>query len=466
MFTTFFEINRDIFFFIYGLVFFIMGVAILLQTRRSSRLDLARSLVWLAFFGITHGLNEWGDFFIPKQATYLSVSAINLLYIFQLILLAVSFTCLFEFGVTLLNPLGLGRWMHGLAAGLFLAWAGAVFFFMTPFVVEMSTWRPIANALARYLICLPGGLIAAYGLRQQTKQRIAPLKVPSIVTNLRIAGISMAVYGILAGAIPPHISFFPGNLINTQTFASLVGIPVLVFRSLIALVMTVTIINGLEIFDLEAQRRIEELEQQQIISAERERLGRDLHDGAIQKVYTAGLLVESAARLAPAESELASRIQKALVVLNDAITDLRLNLAELHSGPSSAESEPLAKLLSAAANDPRYTSMVRVKMEIKLPLEARLSPLRSDHLLAIVNEAFANIVRHAGAHNVQMQATNIGEKLIITIKDDGIGMPAQSATGYGLRNMRDRARLLGGQVDFASIPGKGTTITLEIPWTD
>ena len=103
--NLFFQTNRDIFFFIYGLTFFNMGVTILLQTRCSSRLELARSLVWLALFGITHGLNEWGDFFIPKQADYLSATAINGLYMFKLVILAVSFACLFEFGVTMLNPL-------------------------------------------------------------------------------------------------------------------------------------------------------------------------------------------------------------------------------------------------------------------------------------------------------------------------------------------------------------------------
>jgi signal transduction histidine kinase len=466
MFTSFFHINRDIFFFAYGLAFFIMGVTILLQTRHSSRLELARSLVWLALFGITHGLNEWGDFFIPKQAIYLSLSAINGLYVLQLLILSISFTCLFEFGVTMLNPLGLGRWMHSLPLILFSAWFIAVFFFISPFVMEMEQWRAIANALARYFICLPGGLIAAYGLRQQTNQRIVPLNVPSIVQNLRVAGVSMAVYGLLAGIIPPAVPFFPGTIINMQTFSALFGIPVLVFRSLIALVMTITIINGLEIFDLETQQRIEKLEQQQMIVAERERLARDLHDGAIQKVYTAGLLVESASKLAPPESELENRIQKAVVVLNDAIADLRLNLTELHSNSNAVEAEPLTKIISTMANDPRYIAMVKIGLDMEIPLAVNLSPLRSDHLKAIINEVFANIVRHSKARHVHMKTCVVDEKIIITIKDDGIGMSNQQPAGYGLRNMRDRAYLLHGKIDINSVQGRGTTVSLEIPLLD
>src|SRR5512141_1834173 len=104
--TDFFNLNRDIILFIYGLVFFILGFAIILQARQSSRLDLARSLRWLAAFGILHAFNEWGDLFIPIQANYLSPVGVRVLYVIQLILLAASFACLFEFGVALLRPLG------------------------------------------------------------------------------------------------------------------------------------------------------------------------------------------------------------------------------------------------------------------------------------------------------------------------------------------------------------------------
>jgi len=51
-----FQINRPLVFFVYGLVFFLLGLAILLQSRQHSRLILARSLHWLALFGVSHGL--------------------------------------------------------------------------------------------------------------------------------------------------------------------------------------------------------------------------------------------------------------------------------------------------------------------------------------------------------------------------------------------------------------------------
>src|SRR5512135_420383 len=93
-----FTINHDIIYFIYGLVFFVVGLAISLQSRHSSRLDLARNLTWLAAFGFLHGFNEWGDLFIPLQAEYLSPAFVRVLHYIHLFLLAISFACLFEFG--------------------------------------------------------------------------------------------------------------------------------------------------------------------------------------------------------------------------------------------------------------------------------------------------------------------------------------------------------------------------------
>ncbi len=67
-----FVVNHEIIYFIYGLMFFVLGLAIALQSRHSSHLELARSLNWLAAFGFLHGFHEWGDLFIPLQAEYLA----------------------------------------------------------------------------------------------------------------------------------------------------------------------------------------------------------------------------------------------------------------------------------------------------------------------------------------------------------------------------------------------------------
>lgn len=462
-FAEFFEINSEIILFAYGLVFFILGFAIIIRTRQSSRLELARSLRWLAAFGITHGFNEWGDLFIPIQATYLSSTSIRVLYILQLILLTASFACLFEFGVSLLRALGRAARLQGLTLGLAAAWFVSVFFVLLPLMPDEVEWRHLAIALSRYFIGFPGGLLAAYGIRIYTMERIAPLHNPNIVRTFKAVGHSTATYALLAGLIPPAINFFPGNILNSDTFTQVVGAPPWVFRTLVAGVITIAVIRALEIFELETERRIEELEQRQIIGAERERYARELHDGTIQKVYTAGLLVESASRAAEPDSKMGERLERAVIVLNDTIADLRQNIAELHSH-SSKPTEPLPVLLDELANDPHYDSMINITLDLELPESKSLSPRRSNHVIAIVSEALANTVRHSKAQEVSIRAMDLGKNLMIEIKDNGIGFSSGPKVGYGLRNMRDRARLLNGTIEFFN--DKGTTVSLEIPWTD
>ena len=462
----FFSLNREVIFFVYGLGFFILGFAIILQSQKSSRLELARSLRWLAVFGITHGLNEWGDLFIPIQAQYLSNPILRLLDILQLILLAVSFACLFEFGVSMLNAVNRLRWLHGFPLILLAGWAFAIFFVILPLEPDLKMWQHDANALARYFIGFPGGLLAGYGLRMYTVRRIQPLNVPVIFSTLRITGVSLGIYAVLGGLIPPPVNFFPGNILNTHTFEQLIGVPPILFRTLISIVIVVAIIRSLEVFDLETQRTIERLEQQQIISAEHERLARELHDGAIQKVYTAGLLVESASRLTKQGTELGVRLERAVIVLNDAIADLRHNLAELHHPNILQSMEPISDLFRKIGQEPYYNSLVNISVDLKVSDEKVLSTARTDHIRAIVNDALANVVRHAKARNVKLQVTDLGERLKIEILDDGIGLPPDVQAGYGLRNMRDRSRLLNGEINFSASSHKGTSITLEIPWID
>src|SRR5215216_3730965 len=380
-----FALNREIILFVYGLGFFILGFAIFLQVQRSSRLELARSLRWLAAFGITHALNEWGDLFIPIQAKYLSVNVTRILEVLQLFLLAISFAALFEFGISVLSPLNLARSYYWLPGGLLAAWIFLSFFIVLPLEPDLQEWHNTANALSRYLICFPGGLLAAYGLRLHAIRRIQPLNVPAIYDTLRIAGISLGMYALLSGLIPPPVNFFPGNVLNTLTFEQQLGFPPILLRTLVCLIIAVSVIRSLEIFTLETQRKIEELEQHQIIRSEHERLARELHDGAIQKVYTAGLLVESAARLTDPKSELSSRLERSVVVLNDAIADLRHNLAELHHSDIVASDEPLVPLLRRLTEEPHYNTLVNISLALKLPEEKSLSPVRTGHIMAIVN---------------------------------------------------------------------------------
>lgn len=459
---TFVELNREIILFAYGLVFFVLGLAILFQSRRYSRLDLARNLLWLAGFGLLHGLYEWGELFSPTQERYLTPQAALLLHVAHLVFFGLSVLSLFEFGMALLRPSEHRRWLRFVPVGMFIVWSLFSFVVLPQLTSDPRMWHSTAEALSRYGIAFPAALLAAYSLRQQTFERISPLNVPRIVNMLRVAGVALALYAVFGGLIPPPVTFFPGNVLNEKTFEQALGVPPLVFQSLIGLVLALAFIHALDVFDVETARRIEAMEQQQILNAERDRIARDLHDGVIQKVYTAGLLVTSAQQQAAPESAIATRLNTAATVLNDAIGDLRRNIGELHP---TAPDETLAAALRRLAGDPRFRSLVDIGLDIALPESDQLSPTRAEHVVAIVTEALSNVVRHAQARQVTITARQTAAQLKLIIKDDGSGLSPQAVPGYGLRNMRDRTKLLSGELSVTS-GSKGTTVQLEIPLKD
>jgi signal transduction histidine kinase len=96
-----------------------------------------------------------------------------------------------------------------------------------------------------------------------------------------------------------------------------------------------------------------------------------------------------------------------------------------------------------------------------------LEPVVITHILAIISEGLSNAARHAQAREVEIRAEVENGRLILTIKDNGRGfVPNSGNGGYGLRNMRDRARLLGGELTIDSEPGQGTQIELSAPLED
>lgn len=459
----FFILNRSLVFFVYGLVFFVLGLAITLQSRRHSRLTLARHLHWLALFGYIHSLHEWGDVFIPIQAAYLLPPFINLLKSIQLGLLSLSFACLFQFGLDLLRPMPRRwAWLRWLPAGVLLLWSLAALVWLIAEPISLADWYLLGNIWTRYLIGFPGAALAAYGLRRQATQLIAPFREPQILRTLYLAGLALAGYAVIGGLIVPPGPYFPANWLNTALLENWLSIPIPVFRSLLGLILTVAIIRILEIFDLEIDRRLSSMEEAHILAAEREHLGRDLHDHTLQAVYAAGLML-NAARRAPCLTEdntAADNLAQAALTLDHAVVSIRQHIAELRAQPNSLNlTEGVTQLLQDSA----LSSMVQVELNLDLPEDRRLTTRQVRHLLAIIGEALSNVARHAQAHHLQLSVETYEETLSLRITDDGHGIPSDFVAGYGLRNMHERARLLEGELSIVSQPDRGTRLQLTIP---
>jgi signal transduction histidine kinase len=462
----FFQANRVIVLFIYGQVFFVLGMAIALQSWRHSRLALSRSLSWLAAFGLAHGLYEWGLVFIPFQAGYLAPPLIELLWATHAALLTLSFACLFQFGVETLRPLP-GRWrlLRALPCLSLLLWAGWAFGPALTLASDLRVWQATITIAARYALGFPGALLAAVGLWRQAHQLDAAHPGSSAPRMLRVGALALGAYSVLGGLIVPPAPIAPARWLNTEQVGQVLILPVPVLRGLLGLILAVAIIRSLAIFQLELDRRLTAMEEEQMLVAERDRLGRELHDGTLQTIYAAGLLLQSAEReLAHVGNAPAlGRLQQSIALLNTAVGEIRAHIGELRPAP---DGRSLVAGLRELAGDHQLRSLVDLDLRLDLPDERPLPPATVAHLLAITTEALSNVARHAHASQTTVRAAAQGQRLILMVSDNGHGLPADTLVGYGLRNIRERARILGGDLILQSKPGHGTTVTVDIPWSE
>jgi signal transduction histidine kinase len=463
MITTrnFFDINSELVLFASGLVVFVLGLAIALQSRRHSRLQLARSLGWLAFFGIALGFHEWGLLFVPFQALYMNQLGVSLLQLAQFVLLGIAYFALFAFGADLLK----GRWprLRMVPYVMMVIWLGLIVILNIGTNWGMGWLQQQATILGKYFLALPGALLAAYGLYYHAERYIKLNNSSTIYYTMIIASATLVLYALFAGLFVPYGSFSPANQLNQSLLDKYTGIPAPVYLSVIGLILAVSMTRVLEVFDLETGRLIEQMRMEQNLAAERDRIGREIHDGAIQTIYTAGLIVESAQRRVEDDPILTKRLDRVMTALNETVASLRANMNELRTESLSAS---LTEGLRQRTQDPRLTTLMAVELRMDLPDTVAFNPVQTTHILAIVSEALTNAARHARPSFALVEATSKNGRFVFNIIDDGDGFIPRplEESGYGLRNMRDRARLLGGELAIESEPGKGTRVILMVPW--
>jgi signal transduction histidine kinase len=190
--------------------------------------------------------------------------------------------------------------------------------------------------------------------------------------------------------------------------------------------------------------------------AERQRLARDLHDTVKQKAFALNLQLATARRViggAPGSERLeqaqrlTQQIQQELAQILD---ELRASDAEL----------PFPERVRARAIEWSHTSGIAPRFALD-----DLPPLpRADEesLLRIVDEALANVLRHAGATELDVTLRREADRVRLAIADNGRGIAADHASGMGLSNMRERAEALpGGRFELDAPPGEGTRVAVS-----
>ncbi|MEA3337192.1 MAG: sensor histidine kinase [Chloroflexota bacterium] len=201
------------------------------------------------------------------------------------------------------------------------------------------------------------------------------------------------------------------------------------------------------------------------LTAERQRMARELHDTLAQGL--AGVILQ----LEAAKSHLASGgNQRAEEILDQAMGRARSTLADARRVISdlreeSATSEDLAEAIEQEAI--RFSQATGIPCHLDIRLAGQISEESCEHACRIVGEALANVAQHAQANEVWLTATDDDGNLQIVVRDDGIGFDTDPSAGraghYGLIGARERARLAAGTLQVESQPGEGTTLRLQVP---
>jgi signal transduction histidine kinase len=210
--------------------------------------------------------------------------------------------------------------------------------------------------------------------------------------------------------------------------------------------------------------RLHEEVQRLAVVDERERIGKDLHDGIIQSLYGVGLSLEDVPELAhedPDEAE--RRVERAIDSIHLTIRDIRNFIFGLRPELLSATS--LVTGLAAIVDEFRHNSMIDIELEMAPVAEP--SPDQTAHLLGLVNEALSNVARHSGATWVRVSVRSADRgALVLAIVDNGHGFDPGSVAGgfghHGLANMRSRIATIDATMDIAS-DASGTSIEVRLP---
>jgi two-component system nitrate/nitrite sensor histidine kinase NarX len=201
----------------------------------------------------------------------------------------------------------------------------------------------------------------------------------------------------------------------------------------------------------------------QAVVDERARLAREIHDGLAQTL--AFLKIQAAQMQYYLREGKLDRLEETLAAsqqgLGEAYQDTRRAIDNLRSRPETSTREWLLRI----ARDFESSSGLPIDTS-RLHLERDLPPTVQAQLVRIVQEALSNVRKHSHARRVTLSASEQAGRLLIEVQDDGAGFnPAQADpdSRYGLLGMRERARVIGAEIEVQSRPGSGTAVRLHLP---
>ena len=219
--------------------------------------------------------------------------------------------------------------------------------------------------------------------------------------------------------------------------------------------------------------RLHDQVQRLAIVEERERIGKDLHDGIIQSIYAVGLSLEDVPELVEEDGgrvDAVARIDRAIDALNLVINDIRSYILRLR--PAMGGDEDPVEALARLGEEFGMHAVVDLEVDLEGGAEVlrQLAPDRRSDLLFIAREALSNVARHAGATRAALVLAEDEGSLVLVIDDNGRGFDPATVPGpdslgrhQGLTNMRERAVGMRGTFAIDRPDGPGTRIIVRVP---
>jgi signal transduction histidine kinase len=472
-------------YFIYGLAFFGMGLTTAIEADRAGDHRVRRGLTALSIFGMLHGLHEWYDMFEILHLIPLSGDLQDFVIWVRIFLLALSFIILAYFGIEFIpgeQPFRNAAVMIPLA--MFSLWGLSVW--ISAILYPQAYLPQLGDVLARYLLAIPGAVLAAVGLRKQCiefhlEQRFVLGK------NCKYAAYAFLVYGLVGQLFVGKTVLPPSNIINQDLFLQLFRFPVQLVRALAAILIAFFIIRLLRAFEKEIRMEMAKLQRARLKEArrreeqrgellrrvvdaqeaERQRIARELHDETGQGLTAVGMGLRGLLGMIERNKEEARGTLSHLEELVDyTLKEIQHIISDLR--PAHLDDLGLAAALRWYAGE----VIERTGLDVHVQVEGEPREIDTDvrlTLFRIAQEALTNVVKHAAANAAWVTLRFESEGVSITVEDDGCGfnvewinLPSQET--WGLIGMQERAALLGGQFTIKSEIDKGTEIEVVIPY--
>jgi signal transduction histidine kinase len=209
----------------------------------------------------------------------------------------------------------------------------------------------------------------------------------------------------------------------------------------------------------ETERSGRELLRLQVLE-ERERIGKELHDGVIQSLFAVGMHLQGLAA-ATGDDNISRNLESAVEDIDHAIRDLRNYIFGLR--PGILADRQLDQALKEMATDFAARSGVVTVVEVDGEAASQLTSRAAD-VVQIVREALSNVGRHGAATTCRVSVERNADGLVIEVDDDGQGFDVElTRSGMGLQNLQERVGSLGGVFRIESTPGEGTTVRATFP---